>query len=112
MKHPCVDFRNVAVKPVLGLTQAFSEAVRSFADRMRSSCDFSNDIFGAGRTFNISEKENPALSLEPASKFLGDAGLAHASLAGQQHMVAVFDYRIFRRPKKSPPLTQWNAFAA
>ena len=38
---------------------------------------------------DIDEEEEPAVCLEPAPEFAENAGLPHATLAGQQHMIPI-----------------------
>lgn len=43
---------------------------------------------------DVREEEDPSPRLEPPAKLLGDAGLAHASLSGQQYVIAVPNSRL------------------
>ena len=60
-------------------------------NRVHSSCDIRDRVFGAGRPLDIGEEEDPAFSLEPAPQFPGNTGLAHAPLSGEKHVVSIPD---------------------
>ncbi len=51
--------------------------------------DARDHILRASRPFDIGKEKDPVLALEPSTEFLRDAGLAHASLSRQQHVIAV-----------------------
>ena len=52
-----------------------------------------DNVLRAGRVFDIREKERPSLGLKSVPEFLGDAGLSHAPLSGEQDVVAAANPR-------------------
>lgn len=51
--------------------------------------DIGDYVFRASRSLDIGEEEVPSPVFEPSAKFPEDAGLAHATLSAQEHVVAV-----------------------
>ena len=83
---------NALTSSMFSLTQRFmsrDEARRDWANGMHGPRDVGDRVLGAGRSLDIDKKENPAVRFEPAPQFAEDAGLPHAPLPGQQHMIPV-----------------------
>ena len=51
--------------------------------------DIGDHVFRTSRSLDVSEEEVPSLLFEPPAKLPEDAGLAHATLSAQEHVVAV-----------------------
>ena len=56
---------------------------------MGGSGDAGDHVLRTGGSMDVREEENPSLRLETPAELLGDAGLAHTSLSGQQYVIAV-----------------------
>ena len=84
----CADFLDIVGQPTLHP----GDESRCYREhRVRGSSDFRDDILGTARPLDIGENKIPALSRKPPPKFPDDAGLPHATLSGQQHVVLVAD---------------------
>ena len=53
-----------------------------------------NDVLGTECAFYIEWQEDPPIELKTSAEFSKDAGLSHAALAGEKHMVAVPNQRL------------------
>ena len=82
----CADFVDVLAHPTLHVQ---GQARRDWANGMHGPRDVGDRVLGAGRSLDIDKKEYPAVRFEPAPQFAEDAGLPHAPLPGQQHMIPV-----------------------
>ena len=54
-------------------------------------CHAGNDVFGRDSALDVDGEEAPSLGFQSSAEFAGEAGLPHAALAGEQHMVEVAD---------------------
>ena len=85
------DFLNVVAQPAF---HPGGKARRDRADGMHGPCYIRDCVFRAGRSLDIGEEEDPTFGLKPPPELLGNTGLSHAPLSGQQYVVAVADPRL------------------
>ena len=87
-KMACADFFDISGDPPLHLAEGARD---ERTNRMGRFGDIRNHVLRAGSSMDIGEQEDPSLGLESPAEFLSHNGLAHTSLPGQQHVVAVTD---------------------
>ena len=85
-----VDLLDIILKPA---SQGVDETRFERANRVRRFCNVGDYILRAGRAFDICKEEYPSFGFQPAAEFMGNTGLAHAPLTGQQYVVALADSR-------------------